>query len=146
MLAKDAVRAAWAEKRGEAFFPADIETELVDGRIVCRPRGELLSEPFPPVSVAIAGGVLAAFSAFAEAVGIALLELPKGQSEGEERIRAARLAVGDALGVPARDWPVDRSSPDELVVVTHDGQKLRVQTARHKNVVVATTLCEIETA
>src|SRR5439155_1938 len=41
MLAKDAVRAAWAEKHGEAMFPADIETDLDEhGRIVCQPRGE----------------------------------------------------------------------------------------------------------
>ena len=56
MLAKDAVRAAWNRKHGEAMFPADMETEQVDGRIVCRPRGGPKGEPFPPVAVAGAGG------------------------------------------------------------------------------------------
>ena len=88
MLAKDAVRAAWNEKHGEAMFPADIETELIDGRLVCRPRGEPKAEPFPPVAVAIAGGMVAAFSASAERVGIALLELSSDELDARIRCRA----------------------------------------------------------
>ena len=115
MLAKDAVRAAWNEKHGEAMFPADIETELIDGRLVCRPRGEPKAEPFPPVAVAIAGGMVAAYSASAERVGIALLEL--SSDETDARIRAARLAVADVLGIAAEDWPVERDSRDGSLLV-----------------------------
>jgi hypothetical protein len=160
MLAKDAVRAAWAEKHGERMFPADIETETgPDGRIVCRPRGGPGPEPLPPVSVAVASNTVAAFSAFAERVGIALVPLPKdGRPEAERAAReqAARLAVADAL----------RVSPDGLALAALDlasgraavslapalsahyptlvGRPLRVQTARRKDLVVATTLCEAE--
>ena len=144
MLAKDAVRAAWAEKHGEAMFPADIETELIDGRIVCRPRGEPKAESFPPVSLATAGGVVAAFSAFTERVGIALVEVAKGASEGEARASAARLAIADALGIAGEDWSVEPGPADGLLLVSCAGKNYRVQTARHKGVVVATTMCESE--
>jgi malonyl CoA-acyl carrier protein transacylase len=142
MLAKDAVRAAWNEKHGEAMFPADIETEEVGGRIVCRPRGEPRAEPFPPVSVAIAEGVVAAFSAFAEAVGIALVPVGKDESEADIRARAARLAVADALRVSADGLTVTPGSRNGLFLVDQAGRTVRVQTARHKNVVVATAACE----
>jgi malonyl CoA-acyl carrier protein transacylase len=146
MLAKDAVRAAWTEKYDETIFPADIETEVANGRLVCRPRGEgePRAEPFPPVAVAIAGGMLAAFAAFAETVGIALRQLPKDESEADARTQTARLAVADALGIPVQDWPVERRGDDGLLLIEQTGRKLRVQTARHKDVVVATTLCEVE--
>jgi hypothetical protein len=144
MLAKDAVRAAWAEKHGEAMFPADIETETDAGRIVCRPRGEPKAEQFPPVSVAIAGGVVAAFSAFAERVGIALVEIPKGEPESEARARAARLAVADALRVSPDGLAAEPDARSGLLLVAHAGARLRVQTARRKDLIVATTLCEAE--
>ncbi|MBA4062289.1 MAG: beta-ketoacyl synthase [Isosphaera sp.] len=121
MLAKDAVRAAWAARHGEAVFPADIETEAVNGRVVCRPRGGPKAEPFPPVAVAAAKGKVAAFAAFADRVGVALVPVPKGGDEAEARAAAAELAVADA-----------------------GGGKLRVRTARHKDVVVATAASEVD--
>jgi hypothetical protein len=146
MLAKDAVRAAWAAKHGEAMFPADIETEVAGGRIVCRPRGEAKPEPFPPVAVAIAGGKVAAFAAFAEYVGVALVAVAKGEPESEVRSRAARAALAEALGLSAEGLAAGAGPTPGLVHVAHAGRKLRVQTARHGNLIVATTTCEAEPA
>jgi hypothetical protein len=142
MLAKDAVRAVWAEKHGEAMFPADIETELVEGRIICQPRGEPKAEPLPPVRIAIAGGVVAAISAFTDSIGMAMLV--QDGAEEEARSRAARLAIADALGVQADGLPVEPTDGDGLLLVHHAGSRLRVQTARYKNVIVAATLGEAE--
>jgi hypothetical protein len=147
LLAKDATRATWNARHGGGVFPADIETELdAHGRIVCRPRGEGNAEPFPPVSVAIAGGVVAAFSAFAKHVGIALVPVPKGSGpDGEKaaRGRAACLAIADALGVPTEGCAtVALDANNGAAVVAVDGRRVRVQTARQKNAVVATTCCE----
>jgi malonyl CoA-acyl carrier protein transacylase len=152
MLAKDAVRAAWAEKHGERLFPADIEMELnAEGRYVARPRGEPGPEPLPPVAVAVAGGCVAAFAAFAPQIGIALVKLPKG-TDGDERrwrSRAAQLAVADALRLNAD--VLAASEPDEAdrVFVTLPGranQRVVAQTARQKDLIVATTLCEADSA
>jgi malonyl CoA-acyl carrier protein transacylase len=146
MLAKDAVRAAWAEMHGEAVFPADMETETdARGRIVCRPRGEPKAEPFPPVAVAIADGKVAAFAAFAEHVGIALVPLPKGvtaEQEADARARAACLAVADAFQLNAPDLKAAPAAETGCYVVKTAGRSVRVQTAREKDVIVATTLCE----
>jgi len=146
MLAKDAVRAAWNMKHGEAMFPADMETDDVAGRIVCRPRGAARSEPFPPVSVAIADGKVAAFSAFADRVGIALLSIPKNASaevEREARTRAACAAVADALRMPVASCTlVSLDANNGAAVVSAGDRRCRVQTARQKDAVVATTLCE----
>src|SRR5262249_19111168 len=141
---KDAVRAAWNEKYGEALFPADMETELVDGRIVCRRRGQPKAEPFPPVSVAIAEGKVAGFSAFAERVGLALLSLKKSAPEAAVREAPARLAAAAALRIAPDGLPVEPGSPPGSMLVTPAGRRLRVQTARQKDVIVATTLCEAE--
>ncbi len=128
LLAKDAVRASWNQKHGEATFPADMEVErTADGRYVVTPRGEPKSEPFPPVAVAILDGKVAAFSAFAERVGIALEPIGKNESEGPIRERAARRAMANALGVAEDSLPANV-----------DG--LAVQTARDKDVVIATAL------
>ena len=148
MLAKDAVRAAWNEKHGEAMFPADIETESIDGRSCAGLRGEPKAEPFPPVAVAIAGGMVAAYSAFAEARWHRAASNCEGASrDGCDASDAARLAVADALGIAAEDWPVGRETRRRGAwLVEQRGRKLRVQTARHKDVVVATTFCEAEPA
>jgi malonyl CoA-acyl carrier protein transacylase len=155
LVAKDAVRAAWMEKHGEAIFPADIETELVDERIVCRPRGSAGSEPFPPVSVAIANGRIAAFSAFACHVGIALLPISKDEPDAKVRARAACQAVTDALKIPADGLMatlVDEATGEHCVMLPPDvsklyptltGQAIRVQTARQQDFIVATTMCEV---
>ncbi len=146
MLAKDAVRAAWSAKHGEAMFPADMETELVDGRIVCRPRGSAKSEPFPPVRVAIADGKVAALSAFAPRLGIGLTAVPKSAGadvERDARTTVARAAVADALRVPVADCSLVSLDPGTgAAVVAVGAERFRVQTARHTDAVVATTLCE----
>ncbi|MBP3957467.1 polyketide synthase dehydratase domain-containing protein [Gemmata sp. G18] len=147
LLAKDAARAAWVQKYGETIFPADMETEEADGRIVCRPRGAAKGEAFPPVSVAISEGTVAAFSAFAKYVGVALQTIPKSaaaEAERDARSRVACLAVADALRVPAEGCTLH--SLDALTgaaLVSASGQRFRVQTARQKESVVATTLCEV---
>jgi malonyl CoA-acyl carrier protein transacylase len=130
MLAKDAVRAAWYAKHGDAMFPADIETEaLGNGFFRTWPRGAAKAEPFPPVAVAIADGKVAAFSAFAEHIGIALLAIGKDEPEGPVRTQAAVRAVANALGLPEGE-------------VAADDPRVRVQTARQKDVVVATAIGE----
>jgi malonyl CoA-acyl carrier protein transacylase len=156
LLAKDAVRAAWAEKHGEAMFPADIESELVGRRIVCRPRGEAGPEPLPPVSVAIRAGCIASFSAFARHVGIALVGCEPDRPDHETVALAARQAVADALDLP--EDAVISSSPQPalgpcLVRLAPGFEErypdladrdIRVHTAREKALIVATTLCETE--
>lgn len=142
MVAKDAVRAAWKEKHGEAVFPADMDSEAVDGRIVIRPRGEPHADAFPAVAVALAGGAVAAVAAFAENVGIALVPVATGETEDAVRSRAATLSVADALGVPAAGLEAAAGPRPGEFLVAHAGRRLRVQTARQKHLVVATTLCE----
>ena len=147
MLAKDAARAAWVQKHGEAIFPADMETEDAGGRIVCRPRGAAKSEPFPPVSVAIADGKVAAFSAFADRVGIALLSIAKNanaETEREARTQVACAAVADALRVPAGELHAEiaRRGHRSRGRDRKRAASFRVQTARQKDAVVATTICE----
>jgi malonyl CoA-acyl carrier protein transacylase len=144
MLAKDAVRAVWADKHGEAMFPADIESERAGRGIVCTPRGDPKSEPLPPVRVAILHNVVVAFSAFADAVGIAMVPATKFAAEADARAAAARLAIADAFDIGSEGVDVAQTELDGLLLVRHDGAKFRVQTARHKDVIIATTLCEAE--
>jgi malonyl CoA-acyl carrier protein transacylase len=155
MLAKDAVRAAWAEKHGEAMFPADIETDRIGGRVVATRRGGPGPEPLPAVAVASAGGVAAAVAAFARHVGIALVPLPPDGSEAEARQLAARSAVADALRVAADELtagPADPAGRVNVIVAPAIIKRypelvgpIRVQTARRKDLVVATTLGEAAT-
>ncbi|HEY1192392.1 MAG TPA: polyketide synthase dehydratase domain-containing protein, partial [Gemmata sp.] len=146
MLAKDAVRSAWAQKHSEAMFPADLETEEVHGRIACHPRGAAKGEPFPLVSVAISEGKVAALAAFAEHVGIALQAVPKNatpEAEQEARKAVACGAVADALGAPVAGCALESLDANTgAALVTAGGARFRVQTARNKDAVVATTLCE----
>jgi malonyl CoA-acyl carrier protein transacylase len=145
LLAKDAVRAAWHARHGEAMYPADIETAEIDGTIVCSPRGAPKAESFPPVSVAVSGGKVAAFAAFAERVGIALEVLGKSASadaEAAARRKAACGAVARALGVPAEGVACEALDASGVAVVTAGGGRYRAQTARHKDAVIATTTCE----
>jgi len=144
MLAKDAVRAAWSDKYGQSIFPADIETDVIAGRLVCMPRGDAKTESLPPVRVESVNGVLAAFSAFANAVGLAMVPVTKADAEADVRATAARLAVADALHARPDRLAVQSTGHEGLLLVHHDGSRLRVQTARHKDVIVATTLCEAE--
>ncbi len=146
MLAKDAVRSAWNARHGDAIFPADIETTEADGRIVCRPRGAARAEPLPAVRVAIADGKVAAFSAFTERLGVALVAIPKNANPDGERdasITAARGAVADALRVPAESCTlVSLDAESGAAIVATGDERFRVQTARESGAVIATTLCE----
>jgi malonyl CoA-acyl carrier protein transacylase len=155
LLAKDAVRAAWAERHGEALFPADIEVEVdAGGRFVARPRGTPGPEPLPSVAVATARGTIAAFAAFAPRVGISLLEVGAGD-EADASGRAAAAAVRDALRDPQAHCTiiaVDRETGRVAVALTPATAarypefpiRPRVQTARNDGLVVATTLGEAE--
>lgn len=156
LVVKDAVRACWMGKYGVATFPADVETEVVDDRLVCSPRGEAGPEPFPSVALAIANGRVAAFSAFASHVGIALLPISETDREGEVIRTAATQAVADALKISPNELtipPVEREGGEYLVtlpeIVAQDhhglvGRAVCVQTSRDKNFIVATTACETE--
>jgi hypothetical protein len=162
LLAKDAARAAWAEKHDERLFPADIEIEVDEhGRFVATPRGAPGPEPLPPVAVAIENGKIAAFSAFAPRVGIALIHSPTDAGpnvEAETRLMAARMALADALWIDPAEvtaQPADLVSGSFLAsgpgVSTGRYPELgvgpfRVQTARSKDLIIATTLCESDSA
>ncbi len=155
LVAKDAVRAVWMQKYGEATFPADMETEQVEGRIVCRPRGEAGPEPYPPVAVAIVNGRVAAFSAFASQIGIALLPISKDETESAIRARAAAAAVADALKIPVADLrvaPIEKAHAAFAVALTPKvcekypslaGSTMRVMTAREKDFIVATAVYQV---
>jgi hypothetical protein len=144
LVAKDAARSVRNERYGGGVFPADIETETDDsGRLVCRPRAEP-AEPFPPVAVTIVNGKVAAFAAFAQQVGIALVPVAKDEPEREVRARAARMAVADALRISPEGLPVELGPLAGVMLVAHAGKRLRVQTARRKDLIVATTVCETE--
>ena len=156
LAAKDAVRAAWHARHGAATFPADMEAEVgPDGRYTIRPRGGPMAEPFPPVAVAVAGGKVAAFSAFADRVGIALEVLPKKADAAAERAAresAARRAVADALRIDPAVCTVrslDPTAGSAVVAVGPgmspaypNGGAVRARTARTGDAVVATTTCE----
>ncbi len=146
MVAKDAVRAAWSAKHDEAMYPADVEIEAADGGTVSRPRGAAKSEPFPPVRLAIADGKVAAFAAFAERSGIALGGIAKNatpEAERDARTQAALAALADALGVPAESCALEAlDATTGAAVVTASGTRYRVQTARQKDAIIATTTCE----
>jgi malonyl CoA-acyl carrier protein transacylase len=157
MVAKDAARAVWNARYGGGVFPADIEAEKVEGRVFCRPRDGSIAEPFPPVAVASVNGKVAAFAAFAPAVGIGLLTLPKNagpDAERDARTRAASLAVADALRIdvmaiapPTLD-PADGSAVVTVTrgMVAHDPDqtgRVLVQTARQKDMLIATAVYEV---
>ena len=147
LVAKDAIRALMIERTGVGVFPSDMEAILGDdGRYTCTPRDGNASEPFPTVAFATAGGLVAAVAAYSNEVGIALVPVEKNCGPDDERTareRAACLAVANAL----------RIAPDQCSLSTFDAKTgvaiiavsertVRVQTAREKNIVVATTLCE----
>ncbi|WP_020468175.1 acyltransferase domain-containing protein [Zavarzinella formosa] len=154
MLAKDAVRAAWNEKHGEALYPADIEIDVdSDDRFVARPRGNPGPEPLSPVTVAMADGKVAAFSAFAPRVGIALLVVPKEKSDIKNLLASAAIrSVADALRIAEEGLTakVDVNTGKAVVELSAGlsakfpsvGKQVSVQTARQKGLVVATTTCE----
>lgn len=136
LLAKDAARAAWTDRHGERLFPADIETDFVDGRLVATPRGNPGPEPLPSVAVRIAGGWVVGFASFAPQVGLAV------QVDGDRRA-VARRAVADALRIDADSLVA--AEPDAtgrvLVEIPHRSRVV-VQTAVDDGIAVATTLLE----
>ncbi|MCS6864888.1 MAG: polyketide synthase dehydratase domain-containing protein [Gemmataceae bacterium] len=146
LVAKDAVRAAWNARHGGGIFPADMESEVVGGRIVCRPRDPAIQDAFPPVAVAVVKGQVAAVAAFADRVGIALVLLDKNSTASAERQAreiAACAALADAYGGPVEDCQVQTlDATTGVAVVTYQGHPYRVQTARHKDAIIATTLGE----
>jgi hypothetical protein len=155
LVAKDAVRAAWMRKFGEAIFPADLETELRDQRIECRPRDAIPTEPFPTVSVAQANDRIVAFAAFAPAVGVAVLAQTPDEPLHAAFERAACQAVADAykIAVERVTATVNAAGAGEyLATVPREagehhshGQNrvVRVQTASDNNFLVATTCGEV---
>ena len=147
LVSKDAIRGALFERYGKAVFPADLEAEPGEhGRYICRPRGEIITEPMPTVVHAIAGGMVAALAAFTDDLGIAIVPLPKNPTPSDERIareQAASLAVANALRIaPERCTIRTFDEKTGAATVAIADRTVRVQTAREKNVVVATTVCE----
>lgn len=146
LVAKDAVRAAWNARYGGGIFPADMESDWVDGRMVCWPRDPTIREAFPPVAVVVVKDKVAACAAFAERVGIAMEWLDKNATaDAERRARetAACAALADAFRCPIEDCRLQTLEvPSGAAVVIFKGQPYRVQTARHKDAIIATTLAE----
>jgi hypothetical protein len=156
LTAKDACRAAWAEKHPTKLFPADIESEIVDGRIRCRFRDPSCKDQLPPVAMTVVQGKVAAFSAFARYVGIGMVILPKktvGSDEARFRAEAATRAVADALRVTTSDCHVVSLDDSKGLAWIALGSGIRehypelqdvvaVKTARHQDVMIATTTCE----
>lgn len=156
LVAKDAARAAWTARHGGGVYPADLETELAGRRLVVQHRGTADQPPLPAVAVAVTKGKVAAFAAFAGRVGVALEVLPKKATAADEAAasaRAAARAAADALRVDAtgitlrsRDAATGAAvvSLPPAVAAQYPDLKgdVRVRTARHQDLVVATTTCE----
>jgi len=127
LAAKDAVRLLWHARHGQRLFPADIIIEMKeDGTPLAHRRGASGPEPFPIVSIARNGDVVAALAAFGPYAGIALEHLQGGASGLEEsgflkderklldrfgpdrdewmmRLWCAKLAMGKALNCDKAD-------------------------------------------
>ncbi|VTU00502.1 beta-ketoacyl synthase : Polyketide synthase family protein OS=Singulisphaera acidiphila (strain ATCC BAA-1392 / DSM 18658 / VKM B-2454 / MOB10) GN=Sinac_5565 PE=4 SV=1: Acyl_transf_1: PS-DH [Gemmataceae bacterium] len=146
LVAKDAARALWNKGHASGTFPADMESEVRGNVVLCRQRAEPTGEAFPLAKFAVAKGRVAAFAATAERFGVGLVLVKKGDAEDALRLDAARLAAADALGVPAAELTATTGATPGGILVAHAGKKLRVQTARHKDVVIGTTVCEVEPA
>ena len=156
LVAKDAARAVWCDRHDGGMYPADMESEFIDGRVVCRHRSDTAAGTFPPVAVAVVGGKVASFAAFADRVGVGLELLQKNATpdyEAAARGRAACRAVADALRVDCAALTVTShdSATGVVVVGVPPGAAagydtgmagVRVRTARRKDVVIATTTCE----
>lgn len=147
LVAKDAIRGLLLQSSGLGIFPADIEAEPGEpGRYLCRPRDGFLAEPFPNVAFAIAGGLVAAIASYSDSLGIALIPLPKNADAAAERTareEAACQAAAKALRIPLEQCAL-RALDDSTGVATVAAadRLLRVQSARDKNIVAATTLGE----
>ena len=78
--------------------------------------------------------------------GIAIVALPKNSTPSDERTareQAASLAVANALRIaPERCTLRSLDEKTGAATVAIADRTVRVQTAREKNVVVATTVCE----
>ncbi len=156
LVAKDAARSAWAARNGGGAFPADLETDAADGRLTIRHRGGDGLSPLPPVAVAAANGKVAAFAAYAERVGAALEALPRKAATADEeaaRTRVAVRAAADALridptGITVRSLDAAAGAavvslpPTTAALYPELQGGLRVRTARHQDLVVATTTGE----
>src|SRR6185437_2893691 len=144
---KDAIRGLLLQTKNLGVFPADMEAEPGEpGRYRCWPRDGYLAEPFPNVAFAIAGGLVAAIAAHTESLGIVLVVLPKNSTPEDEctaRGSAACQAAANALRMPLEQCVLRTldAATGAATVVAAD-RIIRVQTARDKTVVVATTLGE----
>jgi hypothetical protein len=147
LLAKDAVRSLISSRAGFGIFPADMESDIAeDGTCICRPRDPNTTETYPSVAVAVAGGMVAAIAADSKELGIAIVPLPKnGNSKDESAARtdASRQAAAKALRLPMDSCEVN--TVDVKIgsgIVTANGRRVKVQTVREKNAIIATTLGE----
>jgi malonyl CoA-acyl carrier protein transacylase len=105
IAAKDAVRLLWHRAHGERMFPADIELDEAPAETF-RPhrRASPGPEEFPAAAVAHAEGLAVGLAAFGRPVGVAVERLAPGDEESAARVRCARRAVAQALGLdPERD-------------------------------------------
>ncbi|QDU21055.1 acyltransferase domain-containing protein [Urbifossiella limnaea] len=152
LVAKDAARSAWGARHGGGIFPADLETDVTDGRTTVSHRGGG-GAPLPPVRVAVANGTVAAFAAFAPRRGLALEALPKKATAADERAareRAAVRAVADALGIDSAGLAVRGDGAGAAVALPPAAAGrypelqagVRVRVARHQDSIVATTTAE----
>jgi malonyl CoA-acyl carrier protein transacylase len=143
LVAKDAARALWNKGHASGTFPADMESEVHGNVVLCRQRAEPNAEAFPLAKFAVTKGRVAAFASTAERFGVGLVLVKKGDTEDALRLEAARLAAADALRVPADGLTATAGTQPGVVRVARGGEVFRVQTARHKDVVIATTECEV---
>ncbi|HEX4612681.1 MAG TPA: polyketide synthase dehydratase domain-containing protein [Urbifossiella sp.] len=156
LLAKDAARSAFGARHGRGIFPADLETDVADGRYMLAHRSTDGGPPLPPVTVAVANGRVAAFAAFAERVGVALDVLPKKATAADEQAArglGAVRAIADALGIDPAGVTVkslDGETGEAVVSLPPAAAAsypelrggIRVRTARHQDMVVAATTAE----
>ncbi len=154
LVAKDVARSTWTARNGGGIFPADLEAHEAGGRFAVAHRGGTGGEPLPPVAVAVERGKVAAFAAFAARVGVALEVLPKKNAdEPAARGRAATRAVADALGIDPAGLTLQSLDADTGAAVVSLppaatesypklGRGVPVRTARHRDMVVATTTAE----
>jgi len=151
LVAKDAARSAWGARHGGGIFPADLETNLTDGRTTVAHRAG--GEALPPVRVAAANGKVAAFAAYAPRLGVALEVLSKKATTADElaaRDRAAMRAVAEALGIDSTGCASRSVAGDAVVALPPAAVVLypelsggvRVRTARQQDMIVAATTAE----
>src|SRR5262249_39270270 len=121
IAAKDALRLLWHGRHGERVFPADIEAEeTTPGRFGARHRSSSAPAEFPSAAVAHANGIAVGLAAFGVPVGVSVERLPAeagGEGERSARLRCARQAVAQALGLTQSEAPARQESGSGIVIV-----------------------------